>query len=65
MRELGTLYEDTKNRYFREGKVQEKVDTAVFLITQKGYSFDEALEIIRPEDYLREDVVRMIKQNLQ
>ena len=62
---LGTLYEDTKNRYLREGKVQEKVDTAVFLITQKGYSLDEALEIVRPEDYMTDDVVRMIKENLQ
>ena len=66
---MGTLYEDTKNRYLREGREEgiliEKADTAAFLISQKGYSLDEALEIVRPDDSVKDELIRMINERLQ
>ena len=65
---MGLLYDDTKSRFLREGRaegiVEEKVDTAVFLIEKKGYSIDEAIEFVDRDNTLAEELRPIIEGRL-
>lgn len=69
---MGLLYDDTKSRFLREGRaegraegiVEEKVDTAVFLIEKKGYSIDEAIEFVDRDNTMAEELRPIIEGRL-
>ena len=73
---MSTIYDDTRRRFLREGRaeglaegraegiIREKVDTAVFLISKKGYSLEDAIEIARPDGSMMDEFISMVKERL-
>ena len=72
MRDTGVLYEDTKDRFLLEGKIEgeiegrikKSVEVIVTLVCEKGLAIDEALEIVRPGEDERDEVLRRVKERM-
>ena len=58
--ELGALYDDTNNRYLREGKAE----SVIMLMEKKGLSIDEAVDPAASSDYMRGAVFEIVKFRL-
>lgn len=64
MNEMGFIYEDTKSRFLREGRVQTSVDAIVNLVNDEGFSLEEALGVFELSKQEEEIVISLVRERL-
>ena len=62
---MGFIYEDTKSRFLREGRIQTSVDAIVNLINKKGFSLEEALMMFDLSKKEEETIVPLVQEKLR
>ncbi|MBQ7701174.1 MAG: hypothetical protein IJT54_02095, partial [Candidatus Methanomethylophilaceae archaeon] len=65
LNEMGFIYEDTKSRFLREGRIQTSVDAIVNLINKKGFSLEEALMMFDLSKKEEETIVPLVQEKLR
>ena len=65
---MGFIYEDTKSRFLREGRAEERIQTSVNaivnLINKKGFSLEEALGVFELSKQEEEVVISLVLERL-
>ena len=61
---MGFIYEDTKNRFLREGRIQTSVDAIVNLVNDEGFSLEEALGVFELSKQEEEVVISLVLERL-
>ena len=61
---MGFIYEDTKSRFLREGRIQTSVDAIVNLINKKGFPLEEAMRMFDFTKQEEEIVISLVRERL-
>ncbi len=65
---MGFIYEDTKSRFLRGGRAEERIQTSVNaivnLINKKGFSLEEALGVFELSKQEEEVVISLVLERL-
>ena len=64
MNEMGFIYEDTKSRFLREGRIQTSVDAIVNLVNDEGLTIEKASAAFRLTKQEEEIVISLVRERL-
>ncbi len=61
---MGFIYEDTKSRFLREGRIQTSVDAIVNLVNDEGLTIEKASAAFRLTKQEEEIVISLVRERL-
>ena len=64
LNEMGFIYEDTKSRFLREGRIQTSVDAIVNLVNDEGLTIEKASAAFRLTKQEEEIVISLVRERL-
>ena len=62
---MGFIYEDTKSRFLREGRIQTSVDAIVNLVNDEGLTIEKASAAFRLTKQEEEIIIPLVQEKLR